>query len=186
MIPSIVKDSPIQTDDRITLEATAPLSLYKETVADNLNQLRGHQVDIENHLVQPDILDRETIVRTRQAMEDIFTAKIYSLEDHLEDAASEFEKSASVISMQQLRKELAYIYFDLGRRAYEKNDMALTTSYMEKSIQIYPRGQTYLNLTLLYLTEGRVAKATQMFEKAKALEPRIGEIETALQKQKGE
>lgn len=87
------------------------------------------------------------------------------------------------ITIRSYPGELARVYFELARSAFEKDDTPKTVFYFEKSVSTYPNAQVYLNLSILYLKQGRLGKAKESLKEAKIIEPshpKTPQVEEAL------
>lgn len=184
-LKKMVGKTDINTDDRPILEYSSAFSLYKDTVAGNIELLGKYKGDPRQHFINLGSLDNQALENTQKAIDLIFKAKIESSSGKLENAAKDFEESLKILPKTQEKKELSRVYFELARKSYEAKDLVKTTTYFEKSVEFYPNAQVYLNLASIYASQNRFAKAQEALEKAKSLDPanpRIGEIEKGIKR----
>jgi spermidine synthase len=173
---------PINTDNRPRLEYSNPFNMFKSTEKENLIQILSLKGDYQQHIELTEA-DKSIVAEAKEAVILTLDAKRKSAEDDLEGAAADFETALGILPKLGTKKELARLYFELARRSYSEKDPQKTVAFFEKSIQAYPNSQVYLNLSILYLSQGRYAKAKEALQQAKILEPanpRIGEVEKSL------
>lgn len=179
--------SPIHTDNKPIVEFSAPFSLYKETVVENLQDLKRLMSFDANHFSNLDEVKRAKVNELQEAVQVIFDAKIKATGGNLEEAAEEFEKALKILPKSQTKKELARLYLELAKSEFEVNNIPKTIAYFETSVENHPNAQVYLNLSILYLQQNRVGKATEAVSRAKELDsnnPRIAEVEKAINQKK--
>lgn len=178
-----VRNTKLHTDDKPILEFSAPFSLYQDTIGENIVQLGNLKGDYADHFTSLNLDHRSETERAKDGISILLGAKVKASLGKLEEAALDFESALKMVPKLQAKKELSRLYFELAKRAHDINDLAETVSYFEKSVNAYPNAQTYLNLSIIYLSQNRIKKAKDALEKAKRLEPanlRIPEIEKSI------
>ena len=173
----------ITTDDKPNLEFTAPFNLNRQTLTENLSMLLSATGNFRDHLQNINLSQAAQIGEAKTAVNLILGGKIKAQNGQIEEAIKDYEAALKIMPKELSKKELASFYFELARQASQVNDITKMVSYFEKSVEAYPNANVYLNLSILYLQQNRIARATEALQEAKKLQPqneRNIEIERAI------
>ena len=177
----------ITTDDKPNLEFTAPFNLNRQTLTENLSMLLSATGNFRDHLQNINLSQAAQIGEAKTAVNLILGGKIKAQNGQIEEAIKDYEAALKIMPKELSKKELASFYFELARQASQVNDITKMVSYFEKSVEAYPNANVYLNLSILYLQQNRIARATEALQEAKKLQPqneRNIEIEKAINEKK--
>ena len=146
----------LHLDNYPFLEFQAPLSLYKGTVSENLEELYSFQEDIEKLFgikLSPEI---------KNFQEKNLFAVIAKEKGDSEEAIKYYEEALKIKTHPILEKNLAEFYYGKGNLS-EKNEEAIF--YYKKAAELNPKDPVFLNtLGVVYLGENDFENAEIWFK----------------------
>jgi tetratricopeptide (TPR) repeat protein len=102
--------------------------------------------------------------RERQAIALLYMANNYSRLGKTDSLAA-CAQQCLLIAEYITEEDRSYLYTRIGE-LYEKNDSEIAKNYLLRAIEIHPMLRTYLTLSNIYLKEGDIAKAQEVWDRA--------------------
>lgn len=165
--------APLNTDNHPILEFSAPFSLGKETIGENLELLLKAQE--KPYFLLPNVSpwQKKKIEVNLALKENVFRGKIAFTKGNLEDALNYFLEALKIdLTREQTKKELASIYFYQAEEAFAQRDFEKAKELLTKSAEFDPTHPlTFLNLGAIYFQEGNFTEAERQWKKAYELDP---------------
>lgn len=171
------------TDNHPILEFSAPFSLGKETISENLQELLPIQEEPYSWLTNVDTAQKEKIKANLSLKENVFQGKITLARGDLEDSLGYFLKAQAIDPERgQTKKELATIYFYQAEDFFAKQDFTKAKEALVNSIELdFEQALAHLNLGAIYFQEGNILEAAKEWRIAQELDPERPEIKQNLE-----
>ncbi len=160
------KEFKLHTDNYPFLEFQTPLSLYKETVSQNLEELYSFQEDIEK------IFGIKLSQEAKSFQKNNLLAVIYGERGDSEQAIKYLEEALSIKSDPILENSLSKYYYGKGKLAFLSGNEEEALTFYEKAAKLNLKEPVFLNtLGAAYLRKNEFENAEIWLKKATEVGP---------------